>query len=426
MKTTIKLVEAQRIKENGKVSLYIYFGVDSKFKKIPLNIEYYPNRINEKTNELNPAKKDDTECNDLNLIIRKEIGKVNEILTVARISDQTLTIDEVFKQYNDFATRHDFLSFFDKKIKDRYYRSKIKKGTRNSHVNAFIWLKNYRSELAFKDITKSFIESFEFWLQKQENRRAKDKKRLDQNTIANVMKTLKAYIQIGITEGIPIENPFIKTDVKTTQTRKIIHHLSPSEVAFLMQYFEGSEGEAIGLRIALCRFLIACTLSLRISDIMKLNAFEVSKLQETKRLAFFPTKQQINKTQKTIYLPIDELSMKYLYSLINLLELAKEKGLNVSESYARKVLNQLSEKLKIKIGSFHTGRHTFATNFLRAGGKVHNLQQILGHTDIKTTMLYVSIIETDNEDQMLNLSRYYQSFMPDSQKNQHTLHTNHN
>ena len=45
--------------------------------------------------------------------------------------------------------------------------------------------------------------------------------------------------------------------------------------------------------------------------------------------------------------------------------------------------------------SFHVGRHTFATNFLRAGGDVISLQNLLGHSSVKQTMIYVHIVESE-------------------------------
>lgn len=33
-------------------------------------------------------------------------------------------------------------------------------------------------------------------------------------------------------------------------------------------------------------------------------------------------------------------------------------------------------------------RETFATNFVRAGGKVEVLQKLMGHEDLKTTLKY--------------------------------------
>ncbi|GAB4030029.1 tyrosine-type recombinase/integrase [Spirosoma gilvum] len=40
---------------------------------------------------------------------------------------------------------------------------------------------------------------------------------------------------------------------------------------------------------------------------------------------------------------------------------------------------------------FHWARHTFATRFLRHGGRLEVLQQLLGHKHIETTMIYVHV-----------------------------------
>ena len=41
--------------------------------------------------------------------------------------------------------------------------------------------------------------------------------------------------------------------------------------------------------------------------------------------------------------------------------------------------------------SMHVGRHTFATNYILRNGNVKNLQVLLGHKKIETTMVYVHI-----------------------------------
>lgn len=38
---------------------------------------------------------------------------------------------------------------------------------------------------------------------------------------------------------------------------------------------------------------------------------------------------------------------------------------------------------------FHSLRHGFATHFLNQGGKIHHLQLLMGHSDIKTTSIYL-------------------------------------
>lgn len=44
-------------------------------------------------------------------------------------------------------------------------------------------------------------------------------------------------------------------------------------------------------------------------------------------------------------------------------------------------------------GSLHTLRHSFASHFLEAGGSIFHLQKILGHKNVKTTLIYAHIQE---------------------------------
>ena len=43
----------------------------------------------------------------------------------------------------------------------------------------------------------------------------------------------------------------------------------------------------------------------------------------------------------------------------------------------------------------HTMRHTFAINYLRSGGDVFRLQNIMGHEDLKMTRRYCKFVEAD-------------------------------
>lgn len=48
----------------------------------------------------------------------------------------------------------------------------------------------------------------------------------------------------------------------------------------------------------------------------------------------------------------------------------------------------------------HTLRHTFATDYYRQTKDIENLKRILGHTDIKTTDIYITLSNIDVENGM--------------------------
>ena len=49
----------------------------------------------------------------------------------------------------------------------------------------------------------------------------------------------------------------------------------------------------------------------------------------------------------------------------------------------------------IKLANPHRFRHTFASDMIRAGMSLPALMQLMGHTDIQTTLLYVAVTPQD-------------------------------
>ena len=82
-----------------------------------------------------------------------------------------------------------------------------------------------------------------------------------------------------------------------------------------------------------------------------------------------------------------------------------ERGQNAGSQLTRGGILQIIERLgdKAKIQSVrcspHTFRHTFAVEFLRNGGNVFSLKQLLGHSGLQITNRYVALAQADLQTQ---------------------------
>jgi integrase/recombinase XerD len=73
-------------------------------------------------------------------------------------------------------------------------------------------------------------------------------------------------------------------------------------------------------------------------------------------------------------------------------------GRRMSPRYLRDLVARLAEQAGIqKQISPHTLRHTFATNELRRGVPIHQLQADLGHSDLSTTAVYLHVVDRERE-----------------------------
>ncbi|MGK4567863.1 tyrosine-type recombinase/integrase [Flavobacterium sp. 3HN19-14] len=379
-KLSCKIRQYDYVQTDGTSGLYVQVsltGVKSP-KKIPLLIDVRKkdfDKIGER------VQKSNLYYQDYNLLIEKKLAEITRIELNYRLSSVPITLDSLSKELENPSSRIDFISFWEAELVNQKTLNLISDSTHRQQSSALRKLKKYKKELFFYEITEEFISKMKAHLAKKEGN--------EETTISSFIKNFKKYLHIANKRGII--TPIQYDDIKHKGFKSQRTFLMPDEIQILYKYWKNDFINATHKAI-LARFLFSCFTSLRISDNLALSeenfmgdfiAFSSQKTGKFQRIAL----SNSAKTFMNDGLLIGKFTPEYINRELKFI--AKAVGIR-------------------KNISFHVSRHTFATNYLISGGRVENLQKILGHYKIEETMIYVHIVESivDNEimtmDEILN------------------------
>lgn len=252
--------------------------------------------------------------------------------------------------------------------------------------------------------------------EKLEDGRVDGKGGLSTRSVKYIYQTLHAALEQAVKEKIINYNVCEAVEVPKKQKEKKLHTWNKVQVGKFLKnakefgkYFNVyymalntgmRKGELLGLKwedvslenkkINVVRQLIYGKDGLEFKKVKTNSGNRVIPL--TNRVVVFlkklRTKQKENK-----------LALGEAYNDLDLV-LCRENGENVYPRALTRDFNPIIKKASIPRIRFHDLRHTFATQFLEAGGNIKILQQILGHSSISVTMDTYSHVTDD----MLNLA----------------------
>ena len=363
------------VNKEGKSLVYLKIVSGKEKERINFDILVFPKNWDAKTRRL---KKSDDESKDLNLVLDNIEAKVTGIKTVYRLSEKVLTPAILRKELLEGMPRVNFNAFA--KVCLDEDKGMIKSGTWRRYESVHEKLLQYKEEIYFNEIDHNFFNDF---------RRHFTKKGNQATTLNSNVSVIKKWLRRAQKRGIKLKIDL--DDIVSGKTSGNRVALTPDELKKICGYYF-SEWINTTHKLSLGYFLFSCFTGLRLSDVMNLNRNELK--DEIQFISVKTSKDQIislNKKAKEIIESYDLLFVDFIHP-------------NTINEELKHIMKHLGIKKKI---SFHCARHSFATNFLRMGGKPEKLQKLLGHSKITTTMVYVHILAAEANEEIFLLDNLF-------------------
>ena len=376
MKFSVKLkINTQRVAADLNAALFFQVLINSQKTTIPLELNWNINFFDYQKELILPKSKLDKDFNDYKLIIETKRNEINEIFKFYRLSGKLLDIETFKKEIQNTKSRVDFLVYWRTEIHNRFVNQTISEQTRKNNNSALSMLQRFKDSLLFKDLSKKTIEDYQSFLKRAKTPTGKNYRI---NTIAKYLTDFKTYLEFARADGIIFDDPFV--EIKITTNKGSITYLNHTELNKIYQYFQENDIKEAH-KIILRPFLFACFTGLRHSDLERVTWREIKSGNE---LEFEPYKTR--DLQKIVKIPLCQ----------NAVALVQTRKGNLFQVYANQKTNERLKEVANICGIFknlttHVARHTFATQFLENGGQLQVLKELMGHSKIETTMIYVHV-----------------------------------
>lgn len=360
------------VKRNGKYPIYLRIRVGQQETKVPAGIDVWAERWDNTKKQ--PKDK------PVLILLNQKIMEIDLHINRALADGQHLTIDLVrnFAKGKRLA-RPENTSFYDyyTDFVERKRKEGVREGTMGGYTNTLNILKGYRRELSIRDISLKLIEDFDQYMCEEKGNAPGGRQPKHRNIRAVVLDIEK--------HNIPVENPYKFFKMPVGESKEI--YLTKSELAELAAHCETLPKDGTDYR-ALQMYLFSCYTGLRLSDALDLRWGHIDFGNELIR-------KDMVKTGYEVITPIFPLAKEILqirmYGDGTYIPGCDDK---IFQTYSEPVFNQVLRKQAKLAGidkylTYHSSRHTFATQLVTDSVDIYKIQKYLGHRSVDMTQRYL-------------------------------------
>lgn len=250
-------------------------------------------------------------------------------------------------------------------------------------------LKQYFSFVCCDDLEKETIESYITDLHKK----------YKQKTVKRKIASVKAFYSYLEEEEMLDQNPFRKIKVKFKETIALPRIIPREEIEQLLNYMYAYLNGLSGTRYKYCLRDVAVV---ELFFATGARVYEISNIRSDSINLNSGLIRIMGKGGKERYIQISNeavLEILRKYYAENEKEIKKNgyffvnnRGNRYTEQSIRLMLRKYTKKAGIETKiTPHMFRHSFATYLIEEGVDVSCVQQILGHSSIKTTQIYIHV-----------------------------------
>lgn len=261
-------------------------------------------------------------------------------------------------------------------------------------MNQFIdFLRNKKKDhLDVINITKDILKEYLERLQGQ----------YAAKTCKRKIACLKAFFNHLELEDIIQISPFRKLRIKISESRQLPKTIKKQDIAKQLEYIYSLSSnvatpfqEFQAAQTIVCYEILINT-GMRIGELCKLNDDSIDLDSHCIRITGKGGKERIAYlTEKTIEDAIRHyIQIKERYHITSPHFFVNWWGNPIKEGSARRMIRNIAKKVLNKRITPHMFRHTFASMLLELNVDIRYIQELLGHSSINTTQIYLHLLNT--------------------------------
>ena len=258
------------------------------------------------------------------------------------------------------------------------------KNTASAYKNDLIqftdWLNKKQFEL--KNLTENNLEAYLIYL---------GKRGYKTSSISRKTACLKAFFKFLLSENYK-KNNLMKNINRTNSSKLLPKSLPDNEINLIFKNLEKIKKNKFRDK-AIFEILYGC--GLRVSELINLDIENINFEDSEVKCTGKGNKQRIVPTNESCIISVND----YIEFERNFIKIKDSKALFVNKNGRRlsrqsiwSIVKDCTKSINLSIEvTPHTLRHSFATELLKGGANIREVQELMGHSSLSATQIYTSL-----------------------------------